>query len=128
MDLKAYQWQNRLILLFAPSETHHEYRALNDQIQARKSEIDDRDILVFRMLESGGVGPSEDRSKTHVGKSLRERFSIRPGKLTVVLIGKDGGEKLRQEDRFDLEEILELIDTMPMRQREMRERARKPSD
>jgi hypothetical protein len=37
----------------------------------------------------------------------------------VVLIGKDGGEKLRREEGGTLREIFGLIDTMPMRRREM---------
>jgi len=42
------------------------------------------------------------------------------GAFTVVLIGKDGGEKLRREEGANLGEIFGLIDTMPMRRREMR--------
>ena len=39
--------------------------------------------------------------------------------ITVVLIGKDGGEKLRREKGATLGEIFGLIDTMPMSRREM---------
>jgi len=42
------------------------------------------------------------------------------GTFMVVLIGKDGGEKLRREEGATLGEIFGLIDTMPMRRREMR--------
>jgi hypothetical protein len=38
----------------------------------------------------------------------------------VILIGKDGGEKLSREEGTTLGEIFGLIDTMPMRRREMR--------
>jgi hypothetical protein len=53
---------------------------------------------------------------------LRDRLSARVGKFTVVLIGKDGGEKLRRSDEVDLGEIFSLIDSMPMRQRERSQR------
>ncbi|MCV7348088.1 DUF4174 domain-containing protein [Mycolicibacterium rhodesiae] len=38
----------------------------------------------------------------------------------VVLIGKDGGEKLRVTDVPDLERIYAVIDGMPMRSNEIR--------
>ena len=38
----------------------------------------------------------------------------------IVLIGKDGGVKLRSDDA-GLDQIFDLIDSMPMRQAEMRE-------
>jgi hypothetical protein len=40
----------------------------------------------------------------------------------VLLIGKDGGVKLRAEEPLPAAEFFALIDTMPMRRREMRER------
>ena len=39
--------------------------------------------------------------------------------FSVVLIGKDGGEKLRVNAVPDLQSIYEVIDGMPMRSREM---------
>jgi hypothetical protein len=55
---------------------------------------------------------------------LRKRLSVPSGRFTVILIGKDGGEKIRQGSSVDLKEIFAIIDAMPMRQQEMRERAK----
>jgi hypothetical protein len=38
-----------------------------------------------------------------------------------VLVGKDGGNKLRKPFPWDVREISRSIDKMPMRQREIRE-------
>ncbi len=56
------------------------------------------------------------------GISLRKKFSIMPGQHMVILIGKDGELKLRKQLPVELSEIFSVIDAMPMRQREMRER------
>jgi hypothetical protein len=40
----------------------------------------------------------------------------------VLLIGKDGGVKLRRDKLVSPSEVIALIDTMPMRQEEMRRR------
>ena len=42
--------------------------------------------------------------------------------FSVVLIGKDGGEKLRRAVPIPTAELFALVDAMPMRRAEMRER------
>jgi hypothetical protein len=121
--LKDYQWKNRLILVFSPSPMDPGYRALEKEIVVQAEEIIDRDLLVFHILETGEIKLGESSLQTGAGDYLRESFSIRSGTLTVLLIGKDGGVKLRREGGVKLDEILSLIDTMPMRQREMREKS-----
>jgi hypothetical protein len=52
--------------------------------------------------------------------AARRRFHIRPNDFTVILIGKDGGEKLRSRQPISLDTLRSTIDAMPMRQEEMR--------
>ena len=121
--LQDYQWKNRLILAFSPSPKDPGYRALEKEIAIQKEEIIDRDILVFYILETGEIKLGESSLPAGAGDFLRESFSIRPGVFTVLLIGKDGGVKLRRKGGVGLGEIFSLIDTMPMRQREMKEKS-----
>jgi hypothetical protein len=51
---------------------------------------------------------------------IETRFG--PAAFSVVLIGKDGGEKLRQTTPLTPADLFALVDAMPMRQAEMRER------
>jgi hypothetical protein len=122
IDIDAYQWRNRLLLVFAPSEEYVRYRGLRKQIRNQEGEIVDRDLLVFHIFESGESRLGNSSIDQQLAAQLRNRFSAKPGEFTVVLIGKDGGEKLRRGTDVDIAEIFALIDSMPMRQREMRER------
>jgi hypothetical protein len=120
--LKDYQWKNRLILAFSPSDEDPAHKALEKEIALQAEEVIDRDLLVFHILETGEIRLGETSLPLRSGDYLRESFSIRPGTFTVLLIGKDGGVKLRREGGVELGEIFSLIDSMPMRQREMREK------
>ena len=51
---------------------------------------------------------------------LRSHYRVGAGQFTVILVGKDGGEKYRAERVVDPDELFALIDMMPMRRREMR--------
>ncbi|SBS32574.1 hypothetical protein VTO7225_01650 [Vibrio toranzoniae] len=46
-------------------------------------------------------------------------YEIPKGSHTAVLIGKDGKEKYRWSGKTDWQKITNIIDEMPMRQREM---------
>ena len=123
VDLNKYQWKNRLLLLFAPALDEPGYLKLKEDLARQEEEVMDRDLLVFHTLESGETKLGNSPLSKNSGDYLREKYSSKAGTLTVVLIGKDGSVKLRREGRVELDEILSLIDTMPMRQREMREKS-----
>ena len=53
-------------------------------------------------------------------EGLRRRFDVAPGSFAVILIGKDGGVKLRKTEPVKRQELYGLIDQMPMRIREAR--------
>ena len=124
VDLKAYQWKNRLLILFAPSEKDLIYQSFKEQLQRRAQEVQERDLLIFHVLETEENRLANLPLNKEQGISLRKKFSIMPGQLIVILIGKDGEAKLRGELPLELSEIFSVIDAMPMRQREMRERAK----
>jgi hypothetical protein len=119
-NLKQYQWQNRLLLIFAPSEDYPAYRLLADELRRQQDGVYDRDVLVFSLLEKGQSRLGDASLDQATGETLRKRFSIKQGTFAVILIGKDGGEKLSREEDTTLGEIFGLIDTMPMRQSEVR--------
>lgn len=104
--LDRLSWAYRPILVFAaPGDPR-----LTEQLarfEAARVELDERDNLVI--------------VDTLAASALRRRF--RPDGFTVVLVGRDGGEKFRNGGLVRPEELEELIDTMPMRLREMREAA-----
>jgi hypothetical protein len=54
-----------------------------------------------------------------------QKYKIKPNQFALLLIGKDGGEKLRSTRPVELKSIFGLIDSMPMRQAE---KAKRESD
>lgn len=118
-DLKQYQWKNRLLLLFSPSPENPAYQALVRELQEQASGVRERNLLVFHVIEQGKSFLDSREIAATEARALQQRFGIEPGVFTVVLVGKDGGVKLKRADRVALADIFGLIDSMPMRQREM---------
>ncbi len=50
---------------------------------------------------------------------LAKRFHIKSGQFTILLIGRDGGEKYRTHEPVTTKRLFGIIDAMPMRQSEI---------
>jgi hypothetical protein len=124
LDLAQFQWKNRLLFLFAPNRNHPFFGSLHRALVAQQAEVVDRDLVIFEILESGPSTMSTTHLDPQTAQSLREKFEVRQGEFTVILIGKDGGIKLSRQNQTRLEDIFGLIDTMPMRREEMRQKSR----
>jgi len=72
-----------------------------------------RDGVSWRRVEQSGSADA-----------LRRRANCR-GDLDFVLIGKDGGEKMRWQESLPRRPLFDTIDAMPMRQYEMRQNAKR---
>jgi len=105
--LDQYRWANRPVLLFAPSERDEAYLLQMKILHADKGGLAERDILVLSDISALGRG------------QLRDTLQI--DGFEVILIGKDGGVKLRAKTPISIQELFSLIDAMPMRRQELRD-------
>ena len=122
MDLENFHWENRLLLIFAPSADDPACRSLMTELENRIMEVRERELLIGEILETGASQFAGTPLHPQSAEALRKRFSIRNGQFTVILIGKDGEVKFRREAPVQAAEIFARIDSMPMRQQEKRER------
>jgi len=125
-DLDALRWKHRILLLFSPSESDSSFRLQKQDLASRTEEVIERDLVILEILEHGESRTSQEILSKETAESIRNRFKARSGRFQVLLIGKDGGVKLRSEQPVPVQDILGLIDSMPMRRQEMGSQ-RKPS-
>ncbi|MGI9176149.1 MAG: DUF4174 domain-containing protein [Rhodothermales bacterium] len=121
LNLDRYQWKNRLLLVFAPSVKSPPYETQMQLFDPEEAGFKDRDLVLFRVLDQGESSVGEERLSSADAGQLREHFGVAPGDFSVILVGKDGGEKRRDDTPVKTSAIFDEIDAMPMRQREMRE-------
>ena len=122
LDLSRFLWKNRLLFLFAPNRNHPFFDTLHKSLTAQQAEVADRDLVLIEILESGPSTMNATHLDPQIAQSLREEFDVPRGEFSVILIGKDGGIKLNRQDQTQIIEIFNLIDSMPMRQKEMRQK------
>lgn len=120
--LDSLAWEARVLLVFPPPDA--DLAPLRATLGAQRAGLRDRDMVVI--LAAFGEPwrfPEDHTVPDGLAQSLRTHLDVpSTSPLTVVLIGKDTGVKDRAP-RLDLGDVFAQIDAMPMRQRELRDRA-----
>jgi hypothetical protein len=119
-NLDAYQWKNRIILVFAPSSDSDAYKRQMREFEGPVEGILDRDLIILEIIENGESRAGDTSLSEREAPQMRRQFDVRAGEFSIILIGKDGTVKLRSTVPVSVSEIFSLIDAMPMRQEEMR--------
>ena len=109
VDLEAFQWIARPVVVFADTPADPRFREQIELLQARTEALVDRDVVV--------IVDTDPAARSALRRALRPRGFM------LALLGKDGGVKLRKPLPWDVREISRSIDKMPLRKQEVRARA-----
>ena len=106
-DLNEFRWKKRPVLVFADSADDPAFIEQMDLLRAQLNELETRDVVILTDTDPAARQPL--------------RLRMRPRGFMLVLVGKDGGIKLRKPFPWSVREVSRSIDKMPIRQREIRE-------
>ncbi len=116
-DITKHEWKDRVLLVLSDN-----FSKIESQLQLLKKDVNglkERKLVVYQImpnsykkgLESTIAPPS---NTIYVDMKKKE------DNFEIVLIGLDGGIKLRQTKLLTSKKLFVLIDSMPMRQAEIR--------
>ena len=106
INLDDFLWVNRPIVVLADSPDDPRFLEQLRLLQERLPDLKERDVVVI--------------TDTDPSQQTDLRQALRPRGFMLVLIGKDGGIKLRKPSPWSVREISRVIDKMPMRRQEIR--------
>ncbi|WP_241824002.1 DUF4174 domain-containing protein [Enterovibrio norvegicus] len=116
---------HRTLIFFTPS-FDEKVEAFERLMLVHSCQLDDRDLhpLIFNMQEMSDSRGLFSSQKIH---KLRRKYAIETDQHVAVLIGKDGSEKFRWQQSVNINELVNVIDEMPMRKAEMQRRGNRCS-
>ena len=106
INLDDFLWVNRPIVVLADSPDDPRFLEQLRLLEKRLPDLKERDVVVI--------------TDTDPSQQTDLRQALRPRGFMLVLIGKDGGIKLRKPSPWSVREISRIIDKMPMRRQEIR--------
>lgn len=117
-DLSTYRWQNRVLLVLSRAENEQRATAQLAELAAAKEGLEERKLLVFQVLPEQYRQALLPNDQWHRATDVFQAHAL-DGGFTVVLLGLDGGVKVRQSQVLTINELFATIDGMPMRRAEL---------
>ena len=108
--VSAYQWKARVLLVVAPRAGDPQLTQQRAMFNAMGRGAGERDLKLVTVVD-----------ETAQAAAIRARFNLEDANFHAILVGKDGGDKLVSAKPIGADVLFPLIDSMPMRQDEMRE-------
>ena len=125
IDLDSLRWKNRAFVLFSPSESDASFQLQKQGLASSAQGIVERDLVILEIIEKGQSRAGNQLLSEKSVRDIRKRLGLQTGPFQVLVIGKDGGVKLRSSEPVSMKDLFGLIDSMPMRRQEM-ENGKKP--
>lgn len=102
------KWERRVLIVSAPAADDPALAEQRRVLAAWKTHAAARDLTIVEVVGDTVRGAGDPAA------ALRRKYLL-PATFTAILIGKDGGEKLRSAKPFPATALEATIDAMPMR-------------
>ena len=119
VTLRALKDRARPLLIFAAGPEDPQLEIQLRTLGEHAAEAHDRDLVIIA-LPYRSPSPTAVKLSQADADLARRQFGVPPGEFAAILLGKDGGAKLRSAKPLSMAKLIETIDAMPMRQGEMR--------
>ena len=121
-SLSSYQWKNRLVLIQTTNPQNQLFKTQIQELEDHLKGLEERRIIVFKFTpDSFQKGFEQDAPWENLNSSLKKDLR-NSSEFEIILIGLDGGVKLRKNEFLSTDQLFRLIDQMPMRQSEIRKK------
>ena len=120
--VEELKWEKRVLIFSASAPTNVGFKRQEQLLEKGKRGMKERDLVIYKLYNDHWIDPEGKMLSEKQAFAIREAYEIPEGIFMVVLIGKDGSVKMRKDDIVSSREIFAIIDSMPMRKREINRR------
>lgn len=116
--LEAERWKTRPVVVVAAQASDPlltRLRAALDETAAREA-FREREMVLYTVVAGAGRRNDQPLSAAQTAAVLKALELDARGPSSFVLVGKDGGVKMREGSSVDLQQVFAEVDRMPMRQ------------
>lgn len=116
--LEAERWKTRPLVVVAPAADDPLLRRVETTLRepAPREAFAEREMVFYRVVRGEGSRDGVPLAPAQTQALLAALGVPAEGRATLLLVGKDGGTKLREQGEVELSGIFRTIDRMPMRQ------------
>jgi hypothetical protein len=116
-NMEKHLWENRVLLIYSIDEKSQKLENQLTILREHKKKLLERKIVVYSFTERYSFN---FKNKWENSEILYSKFNPKNEAFRVILIGLDGKIKLEQSTILSTEKLFTIIDGMPIRKREIR--------
>lgn len=120
-NFESHKWENRLVLVLIDDTNNNNYQKQIEEFKEYSEGMKERKILIYHITPKNFKEGLKDE-KWQKSETDYTLYKKRDGQPEIILIGLDGGIKLRVTEFLSGKKLFETIDAMPMRMQEMRKK------
>ena len=108
--LSTYDQNTNAIIIFAPDNRSEQYIQSITMLTKDPLGLDQRNILIFEIFETGGIGPGGESLSEEQVNSIRKHYNIERVNFSEVLVTNSFREIYRSENPVEIKEIFQYFD------------------
>ena len=108
--LSTYNQNTNAIIIFAPDNRSEQYIQSITMLTKDPLGLDQRNILIFEIFETGGIGPGGESLSEEQVNSIRKHYNIERVNFSEVLVTNSFREIYRSENPVEIKEIFQYFD------------------
>lgn len=116
--LEGERWKTRPVVVVVPQDSDPLLAKVRTALgeTAGREAFRERDMVLYTVVAGQGRRNEQPLEPARTAALLKALTLDAQGPAAFVLVGKDGGVKLREGAAVDLNEVFAEVDRMPMRQ------------
>lgn len=119
-NLKTHKWENRLLLVITDDTNNEIYKNQITELEHHVNGLKERKLIVYHIKKNSyKIGLNENNSWQESNK-LYQAYKKTNTPFEILLVGLDGGIKLKQNKMLSSKDLFSVIDVMPMRKAELK--------
>jgi len=118
-NLSSHQWEHRLILILTDDTSSTVYQNQIEELYSDKKGLNDRKLVIYTVLPKKFKRDNRENQGWIQSTELYAEYKQSDKPFEILVIGLDGGVKLRQSKFLSNEDLFGRIDQMPMRRDEL---------
>tara|TARA_R110000868_G_scaffold7471_2_gene40457 strand:+ start:1579 stop:2010 length:432 start_codon:yes stop_codon:yes gene_type:complete len=118
-DLTSHKWNNRTLLALTNDTENTIYKNQIDNLKECQNGLQERKLIIYQVKKDSCKIGLQDSGEWQKSYKLYKDYKKLNAPFEIILIGLDGGVKLRQSNILTCKELFKTIDVMPMRRSEI---------
>jgi hypothetical protein len=117
-QLEKHRWEKRLVLILTNDGNDTKIQDQLKEFRANEFGMKERKLLVYQITPDEYKEGMEE-GKWKKTKTVYEQYKMKDAQPEILLLGLDGGVKLRVAEFLSCKKLFAAIDVMPMRRQEI---------